>query len=355
MRRALRLAVKGMGWTSPNPLVGAVIVSRNGEVIGQGYHRQFGAPHAEVEAIARCDNKSLKDSTLYVNLEPCCHYGKTPPCTDAIIRAGLKRVVVAMIDPNPIVAGKGIECLRKAGIVVDVGICESEAIELNRAYVKYHTKGSAWCHLKVALSLDGKIADLNGRSKYLTCEKTLRYVHRLRAQNDAVLVGRKTVEVDDPQLNVRLVKGRNPIPLVLTANGKVDFSKKVFNLNTERRAILLCGGRAGNSEIIYHNERVIFPLDRNGRIPPKQILTTLPHYGILSVLVEGGAGVLSSFLKDGAVDELTFTIAPTIIGKGLSPFDEYCLENWDQRPLYRLNKMWRSGTDVILNYRNLGE
>jgi len=354
MRRALKLALKGAGWTSPNPMVGAVVALKSGTILGEGYHRRFGAPHAEVEALRNCDKALLKGASLYVNLEPCCHHGKTPPCADALIEAGLSRVVIAMQDPNPMVSGKGIDILQRAGVKVEIGLGALEAFELNRAYVKYHKTGLAWCHIKIALSLDGKIADHRGRSKYFSGAKALKYAHLLRSQCDAILVGRRTIEIDDPQLNVRLVKGRNPIRLVLSAKGQIDREKKVFAPQDERAAILLTGGRRRTKDVAFQTDKIIFPLNDVSRIHTRQILVALPRLGILSVLVEGGAEVLSRFMQDDAIDELTIALSPTIIGKGLSPFETFIPENWDNRPVFKLNRIKRLGEDVVMNYRRDG-
>ncbi len=310
MRLCLRLALNGRGYVSPNPLVGAVIV-KEGRIIAKGYHPAFGKPHAEAIAIEKA-GESAKGSTLYVNLEPCCHYGKTPPCTKAIINAGIKRVVVAMRDPNPLVDGKGIEELRSNGIEVVVGVLEEEARKLNEAYIKFITTKLPFVVLKMAQSLDGKIATSKGESKWITGEKARDLVHQLRATYDAVLVGAQTVLTDDPGLKA-YGKGRNPMRIVIDGRGKVPPSAKVFEEDAPRIVLT-----SQASSLKWRKE-----LERKGvevliageeRVEIDQALRLLGERNISSILVEGGGETSASFLEAGAVDKILFFIAPKIIG-----------------------------------------
>ncbi len=236
MRLAINLAKKGMGKTSPNPLVGAVVV-KNDEIVGKGYHKRSGEPHAETNALKACGNKA-KNATLYVNLEPCCHHGKTPPCTDIIIKSGIKKLVCAALDPNPQVNGRGISILREGGVEVDLGILEKEAEKLNEVYLKFITTGLPFVMLKVAQTLDGKIATKLGNSKWITQEDSRRFVHSLRASVDAVLVGANTVKRDDPELTVHSAKGENPIRIILDSTGKISKNSKVIKGSKNGKTII---------------------------------------------------------------------------------------------------------------------
>lgn len=310
MRLCLRLALKGRGYVSPNPLVGAVIV-KEGRIIAKGYHPAFGKPHAEAIAIEKA-RESTEGSTLYVNLEPCCHYGKTPPCTQAIIKAGIKKVVVAMRDPNPLVDGKGIEELKSHGVEVEVGVLEEEAKKLNEPYIKFITTKLPFVVLKMAQSLDGKIATSKGESKWITGEKARDLVHRLRATYDAVLVGAQTVLTDNPGLKT-YGKGRNPVRIVLDGRGRVPPTAKVFEGDAPRIVLTSQSsppqwreelGRKGVEVLIGGKEEV----DIN------YALRLLGERNISSILIEGGGETSASFLEAGAVDKILFFIAPKIIG-----------------------------------------
>jgi len=229
MRLALRLARKGAGRVSPNPMVGAVVVDPSGEIISTGYHPEFGKPHAERIALKKLGYKA-SGATLYVNLEPCCHHGKTLPCTEAIIKSGVKRVVVGVLDPNPQVSGRGVEILRKHGIEVKVGVLEEECKWLNRGFFKWVLKGIPYVVLKWAQTLDGKIATVTGESKWISSERALNYAHRLRAESDAVVVGKNTVLADDPELTVRRVRGVDPLRVVLDSKLELPLDRKIFHV-----------------------------------------------------------------------------------------------------------------------------
>ncbi len=325
MTRCFLLARKGAGNVSPNPMVGAVVVKRN-RIIGEGYHRTFGGPHAEVHAIRSC-SESPKGATLYVNLEPCCHEGKTPPCTDLIIRSGITAVVIGMKDPNPLVSGKGIRALRKAGIGVITGVLALEAGRLNEAFAKHVTTGLPFVTLKVAQTFDGKIADLSGNSKWITNEESRRYVHRLRAISDAVFVGAGTVLADNPELTVRSAKGRSPLRIVLDSHLSTSPRSKLFGRQRATKTILFCSHRALRREpkkagrfLSIGIDIYAFSADRSGMIPLRDILPVIGSLGITSLMVEGGAMTFSSFLRERVADKIVLFAAPRILGRGIEAF-----------------------------------
>ncbi|WP_448377882.1 bifunctional diaminohydroxyphosphoribosylaminopyrimidine deaminase/5-amino-6-(5-phosphoribosylamino)uracil reductase RibD [Fervidobacterium sp.] len=322
MKIALRLAKKGLGFVNPNPPVGAVIV-KYGNIIGKGYHSRFGALHAEREALLDAKKRGfdVSGATMYVTLEPCDHYGKTPPCTDAIIESGIKRVVISARDPNP-VSGDGIKKLMKNGIEVMVGVLENEAKEIAKFFFKYVTTDLPYVTLKYASTLDGKIADKIGNSKWIT-QELRREVHKLRDIHKAILVGAETVLKDNPMLNVRLPKRKfkNPDVVVLDENGRIlkkvisDIDKfELFNPDYHRRVIIFSSNQYQNVEL-PGNVKVKTPAS----LSVENILKELAKEGIDSVLIEGGASVFSQFLP--YADEIYGFYATKIFGKGKSIFE----------------------------------
>lgn len=320
MRMALKLAEKGLGRTSPNPLVGAVIV-KNGRIIGSGYHRQAGDRHAEV-IVLKGVRRDIKSATLYVNLEPCCHFGQTPPCTEEIIKSGIKRVVCAMVDPNPKVNWKGIEILKKNKIKVEVGLLEEEAKKLNEVYIKYITSGLPFVILKWASTLDGKIATVDGDSKWISNEQSRKFAHKLRSQADAVLVGVETVKKDDPELNTRLVKGKNPVKIILDTKGKIPLNSKIVSNAKSERTILatVCADK----EKFENSNLEVWKLreGKNGQVDLLSLLKKAGENKITSILVEGGQKVLTSFMRERLADKIYCFIVPKIMGKGLDAVAE---------------------------------
>jgi diaminohydroxyphosphoribosylaminopyrimidine deaminase/5-amino-6-(5-phosphoribosylamino)uracil reductase len=305
-------------------MVGAVLV-KDGRVVARGYHRKFGGAHAEVDCL-RTYHGDRSSTTLYVNLEPCSYHGKTPPCTDLILREGIPRVVIAMKDPNPLVAGRGIRRLRRAGVDVVTGVLQQEARELNRFFVTHITMGRPYIHLKVAQSLDGKIADRHGDARWISSLQSRILVHRWRAQHDVVLVGAGTIMVDDPSLTVRLAKGRDPAVVILDGRFRVPVSSKVLGSAGRRRVFLCVGKRAAHEHQRKVSvlrkagvEVVEFP-DPRGIIALKHILRFLYAQDMGSVLVEGGGIVFGSFVQQRLVDELSVFVAPRIIGMGTNAF-----------------------------------
>ena len=324
IQRCIELAAKGKGHVSPNPLVGCVIV-KNGKVIAEGYHKQFGSHHAEVNAInaAMAKRINLKGAALYVNLEPCVHYGKTPPCVDKIIEHKIREVVIGSKDPNPLVAGKGINKLKKNKIKVIYGVLESECFELNKFYFKQMKKGFPYITLKAAQTIDGKIAELSGDSKWISSPESRKNVHRLRSQYDAVLVGRNTVETDNPELTVRLVKGRNPYRIVIDKGLVLNLNNKLFSDKFAEKTIIITSTEPGEFLTRYFEQkkiRVVKAKSANGIIDLKDAMKKLAKLKISSVLVEGGAFTFTEFVKQKMVDEILLFTSPKILGKGLSTF-----------------------------------
>ena len=319
MRMALSLAERGTGWTSPNPRVGCVIFDEGEErVLGWGYHRRFGAPHAEVKALERAGERA-RGATAVVNLEPCCHFGKTPPCAPLLVEAGLSRVVIGMRDPNPCVDGGGIDILKKSGVDVVFGVLEEECLHVNRGFVKTLTGGRPWVTVKAALSLDGSIALTDGESRWISGALSRSKAHLLRGENDAILVGVGTVLKDDPELTVRLVSGRSPLRVVLDSHLRTPPEAKVIGDGS----CLIVGAREsdpGRAEALRQAGAQVALLGVvDGHLPLDEILQLLVDRGVLRLLVEGGAAVIQSFIEKGLVDEVSLFLAPKFLGRGI-PF-----------------------------------
>ncbi|MCP4584273.1 MAG: bifunctional diaminohydroxyphosphoribosylaminopyrimidine deaminase/5-amino-6-(5-phosphoribosylamino)uracil reductase RibD [candidate division Zixibacteria bacterium] len=316
MAQALKLAARGKGFTSPNPAVGCVIV-KNGRVIAGDYHHEAGLPHAEALALNQA-GAAAKNADLYVTLEPCCSYGRTPPCTEAIIKAGIKRVFIGTIDPNPAVNGRGIEILVHAGIEVETGVLRKRCESLIRSYIKFITTGLPLVTIKYAQSLDGRIAAKSGASQWISSPGSLKFAHQLRSWHDAILVGANTANHDDPQLTVRLVKGNNPVRIVLSGSGLVEPGLKLFHdkvtktiLATSRKGRKLFEDSKGNCDMMTLPIKV-------GELNLRALLEKLAKRGITSLLIEGGSGVITSFIKQNLVDRMIIVSAPIIIGDGIS-------------------------------------
>jgi diaminohydroxyphosphoribosylaminopyrimidine deaminase/5-amino-6-(5-phosphoribosylamino)uracil reductase len=313
MRAALSLALKGAGRTSPNPLVGALLV-RGSRIIAAGYHRRAGGDHAEIAALKRAGKKA-RGATLYLNLEPCSHYGRTPPCTQSLIQAGIKAVVAGMADPNPLVAGRGIRELRKAGIQVRTGVLEEESRRLNEAFAKYITRRIPFVTLKLAASLDGKIAAATGHSRWITGAAARRRVHAMRHRVDAVMVGLGTVIADNPQLTCRIPGGRNPIRIVLDSSLRIPLAARV--LRERGKTIVVAGPRVPPKKLraVERLGAEVWRLPlRDGRVPLLPLLREMGKREMTSVMIEGGAATAAFALGEKVVDKLCFFYAPKIIG-----------------------------------------
>lgn len=316
MAIALRLAAKGRGRTSPNPMVGAVVV-KAGRVIASGWHRKAGEPHAEAIALKKA-GKNAKGATLYVTLEPCSHTNKrTPPCSPLVIASGVKRVVVAMIDPNPRVSGGGIRAIRRAGIAVTTGVLEAEARRLNEAFVKQVTTGMPFVTLKIAQTLDGKIATASGESQWITGPEARQEGHRLRGGSDAILVGVNTVLADDPSLTARIPGGRDPLRVIVDSNLRTPPQAKIVTQRSNARTLIATLERSAKSgkldDLLDAGAEVLLAKGREGRIDLKSLMRVLGGFGILSVLIEGGAEVHAAALQAGIVDKVVLFIAPTLM------------------------------------------
>ncbi len=322
MWMALDLARQGRGRTSPNPMVGAVVV-QNSEVVGSGYHQAAGTPHAEIIALEKA-GPAARGATLYINIEPCNHLGRTGPCTEAIIKAGIARVVAAMQDPNPLVSGGGFARLSEAGIKVKTGVLEEKAQRLNEIFVKYITTGLPFVGVKVAMSLDGKIGTATGESHWITGEKSRQFVHRLRDQSDVILVGIETVLKDDPRLTARLLDGggRDPVRVVVDSAARLPLDARVIHGGSPARLILAVTGRAPREKIQALEARgveIVTLPDREGWVDLTALLRELAGRELASVLVEGGGTLNYSFLEQGLIDKLFVFTAPLIIGGRQSP------------------------------------
>ncbi len=349
IRRAFQLALRGRGAVSPNPRVGALIVSETGSILSEGWHRKFGGPHAELDALDRLPEGAAQGASLYVTLEPCSYHNHTPPCTDAIIQAGIKRIYSVTRDPNPKVNGRGFDQLRRAGLDVRVIGDPLLGREVNRGFFTWMEQGRAWCEAKIALSIDGKMADHSGMSKWISGEKSRRLAHKLRADLDAVLVGGGTVRADDPELTVRMVKGSNPARIVLSPECGISPGSKLALSARDIRTICIIND-LNNVSLPDNIEVVALPAGNDGLIDPLVILKKLPELGLLSALLEGGAGVLSSFMTAGVIDRITVAYSPSIIGRGKSPFEQFLPNSWADRPVYRAESVRRLGEDVIVQY-----
>ncbi|QXM06815.1 bifunctional diaminohydroxyphosphoribosylaminopyrimidine deaminase/5-amino-6-(5-phosphoribosylamino)uracil reductase RibD [Crassaminicella indica] len=317
MKRALTLAKKGIGYTNPNPLVGSVIV-KNNKIIGEGYHKVYGGSHAEINAFNNA-TEDVTGATMYITLEPCSHYGKTPPCAYTIVKKKIKRVVIAMKDPNPLVAGKGIKILKSNGIEVVTGVLEKEAKKLNEIFIKYITTKLPFCILKTAMTLDGKIATHTGDSKWISNEGSRRIVHKLRHQVSGIMVGIGTVLADNPMLTTRLdnKKGINPTRIIVDTRASIPLNSNVLKDCKNIKTIIATTKLAETKNIKAIKEKgaevIITPLKEN--------LVDLPflmHYlgdkKIDSILLEGGGALNYSALKENIVDKIISFIAPKIIG-----------------------------------------
>lgn len=315
MKIAIELAKKGKGKVNPNPLVGAVIV-KNGHIIGKGYHKKFGGNHAEVEAINNAID-DVKESTIYVTLEPCFHYGRTPPCVDKLISSGISKVVIGNLDPNPLVAGKSIEKLKSLGIEVKVGVLEEECLTLNEVFIKYIKTKLPYVVLKSGVSLDGKIATRTGESKWITGAASREKVHELRNELTGIMIGINTVIIDDPSLTCNIDGGRNPIRIILDSNLRIPLGSKILKTAYMYETIIVTTKNINlnNKALVEESKAKILMVDDiNGKIDLTNLMIKLGNMGIDSILLEGGGGINYSALEAGIVDKIMLFMAPIIIG-----------------------------------------
>ena len=356
MRRAMELAERGVGFTNPNPMVGAVIV-KGGKVIGEGWHERCGEWHAERNAFRNC-TVPAEGATMYVTLEPCCHYGKTPPCTEAIIEHGIARVVVGMEDPNPLVAGKGIALLREAGIEVVCGVEEEALREQNRVFLKYISTKLPWVAMKTAMTLDGKIATRTGDSKWITGAEARAYVHELRHRFMAIVVGIGTAVADDPLLNCR-IEGRGvrqPIRVVVDSNARLSLDSQLVKTAGEYRTIVAHTCFAPEERVKALREigvEMLLCKEKEGLVDVRNLLELLGQSGIDSILLEGGGSLNYTFLSEGLADELYAFIAPKIVGgmNAKTPVEGAGMEKMADAINLELENVLNIGHDVLLKLK----
>jgi diaminohydroxyphosphoribosylaminopyrimidine deaminase/5-amino-6-(5-phosphoribosylamino)uracil reductase len=352
MEKCIKLAKKAKGYVSPNPLVGCVVM-KGSDIIGIGYHEVYGGPHAEVNAIELAKRKgyNLKGATLYTNLEPCSHQGKTPPCADLIIQEKIKKVVIGMQDPYEKVNGSGIEKMRQAGITVQAGVLEEECKELNKFFIKYVTKKLPYVTLKIAQSLDGKIALSNKESRWITGERSRKMVHRMRSHYDAVLIGTNTARLDNPSLTVRDVKGRNPFRLILDPDLKLPKTLNVFTDRHKDKTYIIAA-EGNEDKVKLPDIKHIFIKLKNGLIDMNALMKKLYKMEIASVMVEGGGEVYSELIKLDILDDMFFFIAPKIIGKGVSGFDSIEISSLEDAKKLHLKYTKKIKEDILNCYVN---
>lgn len=315
MKLALELAEKGRGKVNPNPMVGAVIV-KDGKILGKGYHQVYGQAHAEVNAFKDAQ-EDVSGATLYVTLEPCSHYGKTPPCADKIIEKKIGKVIIGSLDPNPLVAGKGCEKLKNAGIEVVTGVLEEECKRLNEIFMKYIVTKKPFVIMKAAMSLDGKIATSSGESKWITGEISRKAVHELRSEISAIMVGVDTVIKDNPELTCRIENGKNPIRIVVDSTLRIPIESKVIEGGHKVNTIIATTEKADSEKILLLENlgvRLLKCKSKEGRVDLQDLMTKLGELKIDSILLEGGATLNFSALEEGIVDKVQIYIAPKIIG-----------------------------------------
>lgn len=324
MKKCLKLAIKADGKTSPNPMVGCVVLDKNGKEIAKGYHKKYGAPHAEAEALNKLTDEQAKGSTVIVNLEPCSHFGKTPPCADLIIKKGVKRVVIAMRDPNPLVSGEGIQKCKNAGIEVVEGILQDEAIKLNEVFIKNMGVNEVFVAIKTATTLDGKIATKTGSSKWITSEKARSEVQKIRNRYDAILTTSFTVIKDNPGMTCSLKNGKNPIKIILDRELKTDFNSKIYQTSGEKIYIVVDNDiDKAKLALIPTCVAVIKCPAYNYKLDLKHLFKELYKIGVRSVLVEAGGKLNGELVSLDLVDKIYQFIAPKILGdeSGVNAFE----------------------------------
>ncbi|MDK9719061.1 MAG: bifunctional diaminohydroxyphosphoribosylaminopyrimidine deaminase/5-amino-6-(5-phosphoribosylamino)uracil reductase RibD [Trichlorobacter sp.] len=354
MKRALSLARKGLGKTAPNPAVGCVIV-RDGAIVGEGWHKKAGTPHAEIHALAMA-GAAAKGADVYVTLEPCCHYGKTPPCCDALIAAGVRRVVAGMVDPFLQVAGNGLLKLRQAGIRVDVGLLEAHCKELNKGFIKAVTTGLPYLIYKTAMTMDGNIATVTGHSRWVTGEESRRLVHRLRSHCDAVMVGVGTVIVDNPQLTVRHVRGRDPLRVIVDTRLRTPESVNVLNdAHADKTVIATCEADPDiHQRYLLQGADILVCREYDGRVDMADLLHKLAVRGVQSILLEGGSRLAGDLLQHHLIDECIFFYAPKVVGNGFSPFAIQGISTMDEAIKLEVRRVGMSGPDMVAYARPVG-
>ncbi|MCR5421052.1 MAG: bifunctional diaminohydroxyphosphoribosylaminopyrimidine deaminase/5-amino-6-(5-phosphoribosylamino)uracil reductase RibD [Lachnospiraceae bacterium] len=359
MRRAIELAGKAEGFTNPNPMVGAVIV-KNGRIIGEGYHRKYGERHAERDALASL-KEPAQGATMYVTLEPCCHYGKQPPCTEAIIENGIARVVVGSYDPNPLVSGKGFAILRAEGIEVVEGFLKEECDALNPVFFKYIKKKEPYVVLKYAMTMDGKIATRTGASKWITNEGSREEVHKLRHKYMAIMAGINTVLTDDPMLNVRLDGLKSPVRVILDSKLRLPLQSRIVRSATDHKTIVAYSEEElqNSKDMVLRRESLesagiltVRSPEKDGEVDLSFLLKYLGEQGIDSVLAEGGGTVNDSLIREKLVDRIEVFIAPKVFGgrDARTPVEGLGISNVEDAAFFRLENIVRHDNDIQISY-----
>lgn len=352
MKLAMELALKGGNRVSPNPMVGAVIVKDN-EIIGQGYHEEYGGPHAEINAL-RSAHKSPDGATMYVTLEPCCHHGKTLPCTDAIIKSGISKVVVGSKDPNPLVAGKGIKMLRKSGVNVEMSELENECDELNKVFFHYIKTGLPYLVMKYAMTLDGKIATYSGKSKWISGETSRAHVHHTRNMMTAIMVGSGTIIADDPELTCRMVGGRDPKRVICDGGLRIPLDAKIFkNADRIETFVATCSKDEAKIENLENfGCKVIRVAELNCHMDLEDLMKQLGAQNIDSILLEGGSNLNAAALEAGIVNKVQAYISPKIFGgeSAKGPVGGKGIYSPDEAFIMKNRKITLMDEDVLLEY-----
>ncbi len=355
IKKCISLARKGEGNVSPNPLVGAIVLDKNGNLAGYGWHKKCGQAHAEVNALKMAEEKGIevKGGTVFVSLEPCSHYGKTPPCADKLIEKGIKKVVSGCTDPNPKVAGRGLKKLESAGVEVVCGVLEDDCKKLNEIFIKNQTQNAPFVAVKTAVTLDGKIATKTGNSRWITSEKSRNYVQKLRNKYDAILTGSGTVVADDPSLTCRLKKGVNPVRIIVDSNAVTPAGARVYN-NDSTRVILVVKEDIPADKLKKYPQNVEIlkcPIKNDsGKIDLVYLLNKLYEKGIMSILIEAGGVLNGAFFREGLVDRLYQFVAPKLLGDDSAKafVQGFDVQKIDDCVRFELEEVKRFGQDVLL-------
>ena len=349
MLRAIELAERGTGWTSPNPLVGAVIV-KDGQIIGEGWHHRYGDLHAERDALKNC-SEDPKNADIYVTLEPCCHHGKQPPCTDALIKAGIKRVIIGSSDPNPLVAGKGVRILKEHGITVIENFLKEECDRLNDIFFYYITTGLPYVAMKYAMTIDGKIACYTGLSKWITGEEARKHVHSLRHKYTGIMVGINTVLADDPLLNCRLENSKDPVRIICDSTLRIPMDSQIVRTAGKYRTIIAtCLPDGEKAQKLSELGIEIIKIKEHSQVDIRTLMTELGRRQIDSILLEGGASLNWSVLEAGMVNKVYAYIAPKIFGgeNARSPVAGSGFPEPDKAFILKNTEVTRLGGDILL-------
>ena len=349
MRRALILARKGIGKTGPNPAVGCVIV-RDGAIVGEGWHKRAGTPHAEVHALAGAGD-AARDADVYVTLEPCAHFGRTPPCAEALVAAGVGRVYAGMVDPNPRVAGRGLDILRAAGISVVAGILEDACREVNEPFIKHVTTGLPFVVLKSALTMDGKSATSCGDARWITNERSRRFVHKLRSQVDAIMVGAGTVIADDPELTCRIPGGKDPLRVVVDSRLRVPLHARLFHLKSGAKTLVaaVSGDAAKIAGLRDLGADLLICREKDGRVDLHDLMARLGAMGVQSLLLEGGSTLAGEALRLGLIDKALLFYAPKLVGgDGPGLFAGSGVERMEDAIMLKNVTLTRIGEDILI-------